>query len=245
MHVILSIRSLRKCNWLSFFLEPAKTKPKQINLSFKFIRRGHFFFPRCQQSCSTMEQAAVASATPAELDATTPVSVEKTTPGETTETGKRKSDEVDQPETSGRGKRRRGTGGKKLRPGERYVPPPQKRNPGVSFSQEHFSETSYYFEGGLRKVHPYYFDFKTYCKGRWVGKSLLEVFKSEFRAESIDYYQKAAKEGRIRLNDTPVEDLFVVLRVSDASVYLILLFYISTCPYIKMDCFIARLPALP
>lgn len=163
-----------------------------------------------------MEQTAVASATPAELDVATPVSVEKTTPGETTETGKRKSDEA---ETSGRGKRRRGTGGKKLRPGERYVPPPQKRNPGVSFSQEHFSETSYYFEGGLRKVHPYYFDFKTYCKGRWIGKSLLEVFKSEFRAESIDYYQKAAKEGRIRLNDTPVEDLSVVLRVSDASVY--------------------------
>uniref|UniRef100_A0A3Q2W7C1 RNA pseudouridine synthase domain containing 2 n=1 Tax=Haplochromis burtoni TaxID=8153 RepID=A0A3Q2W7C1_HAPBU len=114
----------------------------------------------------------------------------------------------------GRGKRRRGAGGKKLRPGERYIPPPQKRNPGVSFSQEHFNETSYYFEAGLRKVYPYYFDFKTYCKGRWIGKSLLDVFKNEFRAESIEYYQKAAKEGRIRLNETPVEDLSVVLRVS-------------------------------
>lgn len=161
-----------------------------------------------------MEQAAVAPATAAEPDAT-PVSVENTTPDGTTATGKRKSDETDQPETSGRGKRRRGAGGKKLRPGERYIPPPQKRNPGVSFGQEHFSETSYYFEGGLRKVQPYYFDFKTYCKGRWIGKSLLEVFKSEFRAESIEYYEKAAKEGRIRLNDTPVEDLSVVLRVSD------------------------------
>lgn len=218
MHVSLSIRSFRKCNWLYFFSEPAEIKSKHISLSFTFNRKGHFFFSRGQQSSATMEQAAVAPATPAELDVTTPVSVEKTTPGETTETGKRKSDEVDQPETSGRGKRRRGTGGKKLRPGERYVPPPQKRNPGVSFSQEHFSETSYYFEGGLRKVHPYYFDFTTYCKGRWIGKSLLEVFKSEFRAESIDYYQKAAKEGRIRLNDTPVEDLSVVLKVSDTSV---------------------------
>ncbi|XP_072313964.1 pseudouridylate synthase RPUSD2 [Eucyclogobius newberryi] len=131
------------------------------------------------------------------------------------ESGKRKKDEPDETEGRGRGKRRRGAGGKKLRPGERFIPPPQKRNPGVSFNQEHFNETSYYFENGLRKVRPYYHDFKTYCKGRWIGKSLQEVFKSEFRAESIEYYQRAAKEGRIRLNDTPVEDLSIVLRNND------------------------------
>ena len=167
-----------------------------------------FLSPRCQQSSSTMAEQAAAEVN------SLPRSEEKSTAKEAAETGKRKSDEPDQAETSGRGKRRRGAGGKKLRPGERYIPPPQKRNPGVSFSQEHFGETSYYFEGGLRKVHPYYFDFKTYCKGRWIGKTLLEVFKSEFRAESVEYYQRAAKEGRIRLNETPVEDLSVVLRVS-------------------------------
>ncbi|XP_078133999.1 pseudouridylate synthase RPUSD2 isoform X2 [Sander vitreus] len=164
-------------------------------------------------SSSTMAQAAVATPTPTEVNS--PVSGEKTTTKEATGSGKRKSDEPGEPETSGRGKRRRGAGGKKLRPGERYIPPPQKRNPGISFRQEHFDETSYYFEGGLRKVYPYYFDFKTYCKGRWIGKSLLEVFKSEFRAESIEYYQRAAKEGRIRLNEAPVEDLSVVLRNND------------------------------
>ncbi|KAK7904355.1 hypothetical protein WMY93_016962 [Mugilogobius chulae] len=131
------------------------------------------------------------------------------------DSGKRKNDEPEQKEERRRGKRRRGAGGRTLRPGERYIPPPQKRNPGVSFSQEHFNETSYYFENGLRKVRPYYHDFKTYCKGRWIGKSLLEVFKSEFRAESIEYYQKAAREGRIRLNDTPVDDLSIVLRNND------------------------------
>uniref|UniRef100_H3DIX3 Pseudouridine synthase n=1 Tax=Tetraodon nigroviridis TaxID=99883 RepID=H3DIX3_TETNG len=143
------------------------------------------------------------------------VAVDKVTATGPNETGKRKSDEQEQPESRTRGKRRRGAGRKKLRPGERYIPPPQKRNPGVSFGQEHFGETSYYFEGGLRKVHPYYFEFKTYCKGRWIGKTLLEVFKSEFRAESIDYYQKAAKEGRIRLNEQAVDDLSLVLRNND------------------------------
>ncbi|XP_037341849.2 RNA pseudouridylate synthase domain-containing protein 2 isoform X2 [Pungitius pungitius] len=160
-----------------------------------------------------MAQAECDSTTPAEVN--TPVPDEKTTTKEAAESVKRKSDGAVEEETSGHSKRRRGAGGKKPRPGERYIPPPQKRNPGVSFSQEHFDETSYYFEGGLRKVHPYYFDFKTYCKGRWIGKSLMEVFESEFRTESIEYYQMAVKEGRIRLNEKPVEDLSLVLRNND------------------------------
>ncbi|XP_028677293.2 RNA pseudouridylate synthase domain-containing protein 2 [Erpetoichthys calabaricus] len=129
-------------------------------------------------------------------------------------TNKRKSDENDVSEKR-RKKRRRGRGGKKLPPGERYVPPPQKRNPGISFGPEHFQETSYYFEGGLRKVRPYYFDFKTYCKGRWVGKTLLEVFSSEFRAETIEYYEEAARIGRIRLNEQPIKDLRITLKHND------------------------------
>ncbi|XP_037550831.1 RNA pseudouridylate synthase domain-containing protein 2 [Nematolebias whitei] len=132
-----------------------------------------------------------------------------------TENGKRKSEELDQQEASGRGKRRREAGGRKLRPKERYIPPPQKRNPGVSFRQEHFDEASYYFENGLRKVYPYYFDFKTYCKGRWIGKSLQEVFTNEFRAESMEYYEKAVEKGRIRLNGNPVKNLSMVLRNND------------------------------
>lgn len=215
MHVSVWLRRLERLKLLSVYhglavksisKVAARTlwflkAPRSLNLQFHFHR-----------SSSTMEQAAAATATPAEVN--NPALTEKNTVKGATETVKRKSDETDEPESSGRGKRRRGAGGKKLRPGERYIPPPQKRNPGISFSQEHFNETSYYFESGLRKVYPYYFDFKTYCKGRWIGKSLHEVFKSEFRAESIEYYLQACKEGRIRLNETPVEDLSVVLRVS-------------------------------
>ncbi|XP_078262220.1 pseudouridylate synthase RPUSD2 [Rhinoraja longicauda] len=101
------------------------------------------------------------------------------------------------------------------RAGERYVPPPGKKNQGiVSFSQQHFSETEYYFEHGLRKVFPYYFDFQTYCKGRWVGKTMREVFSDEFRAEPLDYYIRAASAGRIRLNEQPA-DLDTVLKNND------------------------------
>ncbi|XP_054826199.1 pseudouridylate synthase RPUSD2 [Eublepharis macularius] len=97
----------------------------------------------------------------------------------------------------------------------RYVPPPKRLNLGVGFSAAHFAETSYYFEGGLRKVRPYYFDFQTYCKGRWLGRSLLDVFRSEFRAQPLDYYRAAAVAGRLRLNEQPVRDLSVVLKNND------------------------------
>ncbi|XP_070590377.1 pseudouridylate synthase RPUSD2 [Erythrolamprus reginae] len=97
----------------------------------------------------------------------------------------------------------------------RYVPPPKKRNTGVSFGEAHFAETSYYFEGGLRKVRPYYFDYNTYCKGRWVGKKLLDVFHSEFRGRPIEYYLAAAKAGRLLLNKHPLKDLSVVLKNND------------------------------
>lgn len=46
----------------------------------------------------------------------------------------------------------------------------------------------YYFEDGLRKVHPYYFTFNTFCKERWRGMTLLEVFSSEFRDRPVEYY---------------------------------------------------------
>lgn len=169
-------------------------------------------FPLSRYSRFTMAEAAAApqSLSPV-AETNTTVSTLIPTAEKAADTGKRKSSGA---EPSGRSKRRRGAGGKKLPAGERYVPPPQKRNPSVSFSQEHFNETTYYYEGGLRKVRPYYFDFKTYCKGRWVGKSLKDVFESEFRVESIEYYEEAVKEGRIRLNDTPVDDLSVVLKVS-------------------------------
>ncbi|XP_027426703.1 RNA pseudouridylate synthase domain-containing protein 2 [Zalophus californianus] len=98
---------------------------------------------------------------------------------------------------------------------ERVVPPPKKRRAGVSFGDEHFAETSYYFEGGLRKVRPYYFDFRTYCKGRWVGHSLLHVFGTEFRAQPLTYYEAAVRAGRLHLNEEPVQDLGVVLKDND------------------------------
>lgn len=43
-------------------------------------------------------------------------------------------------------------------------------------------------EKGLRRVEPYYFTFKTWVKGRWVGKTLVEIFTTEFRDRDPEYY---------------------------------------------------------
>ena len=46
----------------------------------------------------------------------------------------------------------------------------------------------YFFEGGLRRVPPYEFSYNTYCKERWRGKPVLEVFSTEFRDRPLEYY---------------------------------------------------------
>jgi hypothetical protein len=40
----------------------------------------------------------------------------------------------------------------------------------------------------MRKLKPYYFEYKSFAKGRWFDRTLLEVFASEFRDRSEDYY---------------------------------------------------------
>ena len=46
----------------------------------------------------------------------------------------------------------------------------------------------YYLEDGLRKVHPYHYTYNTYCKERWRGRELLDIFTTEFRDRPQAYY---------------------------------------------------------
>ncbi len=50
----------------------------------------------------------------------------------------------------------------------------------------------YYFEDGLRKVYPYHYTYNTYCKERWRGRELLDIFADEFRDRPQAYYVKTA-----------------------------------------------------
>lgn len=54
------------------------------------------------------------------------------------------------------------------------------------FVESSLDDSDYYIENGLRKVYPYEFTFQSYCKGRWVGRNLSELFEKEFRAVTED-----------------------------------------------------------
>jgi len=46
----------------------------------------------------------------------------------------------------------------------------------------------YYLGNGLRRVAPYHYTYNTYCKERWRGRELLDIFSSEFRDRPLEYY---------------------------------------------------------
>ena len=57
----------------------------------------------------------------------------------------------------------------------------------------------------LRIIQPYPFTFSTFCKARWIGKSLLDVYATEFGSYPASYYQSAIREGRILVSGEKVE----------------------------------------
>ncbi|KAI8488219.1 RNA pseudouridylate synthase domain containing protein 2 [Branchiostoma belcheri] len=84
----------------------------------------------------------------------------------------------------------------------------------VGFDQVMFNETTSYIENGLRKVQPYFFTFEAFAKGRWLGRTVMDIFSSEFRAHPPEHYKKAIKMGRLLLNGEPVK-LDTVLKDND------------------------------
>ncbi|CRG83692.1 hypothetical protein PISL3812_01047 [Talaromyces islandicus] len=55
----------------------------------------------------------------------------------------------------------------------------------------------YYFEGGFRRVKPYHHTYNTWCKERWRGRTLLDIFASEFRDRTPEYYKEAIEKGLV------------------------------------------------
>ncbi|XP_076321396.1 pseudouridylate synthase RPUSD2-like [Tachypleus tridentatus] len=82
------------------------------------------------------------------------------------------------------------------------------------FGEEKFDETDYYFENGLRKVYPYMFTYTSYCKGRWVGEKLMDIYAREFRAHPREEYVKAVLSGSVTVNGKSV-GIDYVLRDND------------------------------
>lgn len=71
-------------------------------------------------------------------------------------------------------------------------------------------EEEYYFQNGLRKVYPYYFNFTTYAKPHWIGRTLLDVYSTEFGNESPENYKKLIEQGELTVNGKGVSTEYVI-----------------------------------
>lgn len=68
----------------------------------------------------------------------------------------------------------------------------------------------YYLEDGLRRVSPYHFTYTTWCKERWRGRELIDIFDSEFRDRPLAYYRRAMEGGEVAVNSKTVGPHYVL-----------------------------------
>ncbi|KPM36000.1 hypothetical protein AK830_g10585 [Neonectria ditissima] len=68
----------------------------------------------------------------------------------------------------------------------------------------------YLIEDGLRRLAPYHFTYNTYCKERWRGRVLIDIFEAEFRDRPLTYYRESMEKGAIFVNGKAVGPDYVV-----------------------------------
>jgi tRNA pseudouridine synthase 9 len=59
-------------------------------------------------------------------------------------------------------------------------------------------------------VEPYDFTFESFAKGRWIGKSIYDVFITEFRDRSNAYYALVIDSGKIKVNGKDVTRDYII-----------------------------------
>lgn len=98
-----------------------------------------------------------------------------------------------------------------LRDKEKPLPPP----PAVAVTPCDPWPRPYYLENGLRRVAPYHFTYNTFCKQRWRGREILDIFAAEFRDRSREYYKNAIETGQIVINGKPCQDIHTIVKNGD------------------------------
>ena len=69
----------------------------------------------------------------------------------------------------------------------------------------------YTIEAGRRHVTPYWHAFTSFAKGRWVGRTVLDVLSEEFPHIDEAYLVENAGAGRLTLNGHPATGRVVYL----------------------------------
>lgn len=91
----------------------------------------------------------------------------------------------------------------------------------------------------IRIVKPYQYTFSSFCKERWVGRSILDVYATEFGSYPLSYYEAAIQQGRILVSDHKVDTLYK-LQGTDILLHTVhrhepaVAVYSTATPYIKV-----------
>jgi len=80
------------------------------------------------------------------------------------------------------------------------LPPKPKPNEALITASTGPWPRPYIIDGDLRRVEPYFWTYNTWCKERWRGRSLINIFESEFRDRPVEYYRDAMERGLIAVN---------------------------------------------
>eukprot|EP00532_Pseudo-nitzschia_australis_P001684 CAMPEP_0168179918 /NCGR_PEP_ID=MMETSP0139_2-20121125/10163_1 /TAXON_ID=44445 /ORGANISM="Pseudo-nitzschia australis, Strain 10249 10 AB" /LENGTH=622 /DNA_ID=CAMNT_0008099907 /DNA_START=21 /DNA_END=1889 /DNA_ORIENTATION=- len=62
----------------------------------------------------------------------------------------------------------------------------------------------------LRVIKPYPYTYSTFAKGRWEGRTILDVYCSEFGSYPRSYYETAIRQGRILVSDKQVSTSYII-----------------------------------
>ena len=84
----------------------------------------------------------------------------------------------------------------------------QQKSSKVSTIEE---KVEYVFEDdGIRSVKPYIYEFITFAKGRWLGRTLIDILETEFGGIPKEYWQNAIKYGHVKINNINVTESYVM-----------------------------------
>ncbi|KAG0298635.1 hypothetical protein BGZ96_009709 [Linnemannia gamsii] len=175
------------------------------------------------QQQSTIADAPTTDATMIHATASSPVATESCSRGNHTTQGhkesKVKEQSVDTPNASQQQTQEEGgihQGSKRHKEskhghygGEQQAKKQKKRIDLVD-PEEDLKNAQYFFDNDLRKIKPYFFKYQTYAKGRWLGRKLIEVFNTEFRDRDNTFYERAIKDGRVKINGETVDKDYII-----------------------------------
>ena len=87
---------------------------------------------------------------------------------------------------------------------------PENTIKNMEKSPENIMNVEYKFDGNIRHVVPYVHEYKTYVKGRWLSRKLIDVLTKEFGGHPKNYWVAAISLGNVNINDKTVDENYII-----------------------------------